>query len=223
MSKNIKINLITEWLRLEGGSSPWWSHAGYFWWFSSDDVPGEWFPGLAGYSCSTTSKGLQGGWPSCSSPGPPSCFLENRSDTCLPLVFGYYFSCHSQRLSKMALQRHLPAPSALMGASHQGPWMYVCTFSLLKYSLIWPSSSKGASFLLQPFPLVSGTWDSWRLVLLVKNWGKGSIQFSSLFHILCYQVPHFIQQWTHIFPRLLLVTYVPIKALLDVFSIPGQI
>lgn len=41
--------------------------------------------------------------------------------------------------------------------------------SLLLYSLTWSSSTKSSSFLPWPFSLASGTWDSWRLVLLVRT------------------------------------------------------
>lgn len=37
-----------------------------------------------------------------------------------------------QRFGRVTLQLHLPAPSALMGASHQGPWTYECSVTIPK-------------------------------------------------------------------------------------------
>lgn len=42
----------------------------------------------------------------------------------------------NQRLSRAALQWHLPAPSALLGASHQGLWTYGCPVC---FSIPWPN------------------------------------------------------------------------------------
>lgn len=72
-----------------------------------------------------------------------------------------------------------------MSASLQHPLTYVHSICF-KYFLTWSSSTKGISFLLQPFPVVSRIWDSWRLVLLV-DYG---IQYFSLFHVLSNKVSH---------------------------------
>ena len=53
-----------------------------------------------------------------------------------------------------------------------GPVSMSCMSSYLKYSLTQTSSTKSTYSLLQPFPLVSGTCDSWRPVLSVKTEAK---------------------------------------------------
>lgn len=44
--------------------------------------------------------------------------------------------------------------------------------NLPEYSLTRSSSTKAVSPVLQPFSLLSGTWDSWKLVFLVEAEGK---------------------------------------------------
>lgn len=90
----------------------------------------------------------------------------------------------NQRLPGVALQWHLPAPSALTGISSRimTSWMS----ALPKHSLTWFSSIKGVPSLLHTFPRVSGTWDSW---WTVKNEPRSSFSISSLFHVLHYHAP----------------------------------
>lgn len=47
------------------------------------------------------------------------------------------------------------------------PW--ICACSVCKCSLTWSSSTEGEPSWLQTFPLVSGTWNSWRQVLPKKK------------------------------------------------------
>jgi len=56
--------------------------------------------------------------------------------------------------------------------------MDLCMPSLLMYSLNSFSSTNDTSYLLQTFPLVSGTWDSWRLALLLKTEAKKAFSLS---------------------------------------------
>lgn len=74
---------------------------------------------------------------------------------------------NDQRLLRVALQWYLPAISILVNTSHQGSWTYSCP--VCKCSLTESTFSKATSSLLQPFSLDSGTWDSWKPVLLLKT------------------------------------------------------
>lgn len=64
------------------------------------------------------------------------------------------------------------------GSIPSGPMDFFLS-RLLACSLTWSSSTKDTYSLLQPFPLVSGTWDSWKLVLLTKTHPKKSFSISS--------------------------------------------
>lgn len=66
----------------------------------------------------------------------PSVLLahtEDGSDFCFPS--GTSASCPDQSVSRVALQWHLPAPSAFMDTSHQSPWTHMCPICL---SIPWP-------------------------------------------------------------------------------------
>ena len=77
--------------------------------------------------------------------------------------------------------------------------MDLCKSNLLKYSLTWSSSTKGAPSLLQTFAMVSGAWDSWRSAFATNDKGKAGIQYFSLFHVLHNQVPYLIEQRALVF------------------------
>lgn len=62
-----------------------------------------------------------------------------------------------------------------ISSGHMDFWMY----SLCKYSLTRSFSSTGTSSLLQPLSLVSGTWDSWKPLLLVKTEAKKAFSTSA--------------------------------------------
>lgn len=87
--------------------------------------------------------------------------------------------------------------------------------SLLKYSQTQYSFTKVCSSL---FPW---TWDLGFPKAGLTS--KEGIQYNVLFQVLCKQVSHFIQQWTHAFPRFPFVRYVLTEALLAVFNSPCQI
>lgn len=54
-----------------------------------------------------------------------------------------------------------------------------CTSSVVKCSQAWASFTEGKSSLFQTFPLASGTWDSQKLILLVKSEAKTSAALCS--------------------------------------------
>lgn len=58
----------------------------------------------------------------------------------------------------------------------------ICMSSLFKCFLMWLSSTKSKSPLLQTFSQVSRAWDSWRTVLLIKT-GEKSIEYLNHFHV----------------------------------------
>lgn len=60
--------------------------------------------------------------------------------------------------------------------------------SLLKYFLTWSYCTRHQSSLLQINPQVSRSWDSWKMVLLVKTNMKKVFSTSAFFHVLCHQV-----------------------------------
>lgn len=159
--------------------SKWRSEAcWYYWLFSCPYFAWKWFPRSAAPS---SSKGLRWSWLACGSLGPTSLPSRRR---------GWHLLCSSlqellptamidYRLSSIALQWYLPAPSVLMCASHQGPWIYMDPVCL---SLPWPDPFPPRVHLCATFPLVSGTWDSWRPVLLLKTEAKeafGASAFST--------------------------------------------
>lgn len=72
-------------------------------------------------------------------------------------------------------QQGLPG---LVGATWQA--LELCMSSFFKYLLTWSYSIEGKYSLHQPRPLVSGTWDSWRLVILVKTEAKKTLSTSAL-------------------------------------------
>ena len=74
------------------------------------------------------------------------------------------------------LQWHQPGYTH--GCIPSGP-MDLCVSSLLMCSLNWSSSTSGMPSLLQTFSLVSRTWDSWRLVLLLKSEVKKAFRTSA--------------------------------------------
>ena len=76
----------------------------------------------------------------------------------------------------MALQSHQPAPP-VHGCILSGP-TDLCMPSLFMCSVIWCSSTKGTSFLLQPLLLVLRTQHSWRLVLIVKAFSTSTFSMS---------------------------------------------
>lgn len=90
--------------------------------------------------------------------------------------------------------------------------------SLPRYSLTWSYPTTGISslLLLALGPRIPGS------CLSSKDWGKDGMQYPSLFHVLCNQVPHLIEQWDHILTSPPFVTYVLKTALLLIFDIPGQ-
>jgi len=123
-------------------------------------------------------KGLRWDWLVCISLSHASCpswilkwYLLFYSLWALLLI-----SMTEQRSLRVTSQRQLPAPSAL-GCVPPGP-MDLYTSILFKQSMTWSSSTKGTSSLLQPFLLVSGIWNSWRLVLVVKTEAKKTFSIS---------------------------------------------
>lgn len=139
------------------------------------NVPGKCFAGLA---VPSLFCGLRQGWLACGSLISPSCLSWNQ---------GWHFPSSSPE-ALLPVVIFLSTPGCVPSRPME-LWMS----SLNKHCLIWFLSMKGMHFFLQPFPLVSGTQDSWRLSLAEQTGAK----YCNLF--LCHQVPCHKQQWVHIF------------------------
>lgn len=105
-----------------------------------------------------------------------SLFLFSKKGVTFAFLYssGTFPSGHYLRLWRMASQPHLPASLALMGASHPNGIHPNPTKCLVCSSSFWPDLllPKVHLFLLQPFRLASGTWDSWKAVLVIKTEAK---------------------------------------------------
>lgn len=103
-----------------------------------------------------------------------------------------------QRLSRIVSKWHQPTPSALVAVSHQAPWTHVYPVCL---SIVW--SENLSQIFLAPY-LPPRLWCLRFLTdyLASKGWCEKDIQYLSLFHAMCHQIPHLIQPWSHIFPSL---------------------
>ena len=66
--------------------------------------------------------------------------------------------------------------------------MDLCLYNLLKCSLIWSSSTKAKSSLLQTFPLIVRAWDCSVPVLPVKTKVKEASITLSVFYVFCHQI-----------------------------------
>lgn len=98
---------------------------------------------------------------------------EDGSDFCFPS--GTSASCPDQSVSRVALQWHLPAPSAFMDTSHQSPWTHMCPICL---SIPWPDPLPPRLHLLcyslslcSQGPGIPESWSS-------RGWGKGGFSIS---------------------------------------------
>ena len=76
------------------------------------------------------------------------------------------------------------------------------TYIPFKCSLTQSSSNKGKSSLFQPFALLSRSWDSWRLGLLVKIKVNKTLSTLAFSMSICHQFPCPIQQQFLVFPSL---------------------
>lgn len=165
------------------------------------------------------------GWLACSSPGPasyPSKWLDWRllsSSPQEPLPTTMTF----QRQSSMALQWYWPAPTALVGTSHQVPWACLCLICmsnmflnliLLHWRQVSPCSRH--SYCLQDLTFLKVNCTS-------KDKGKESTEYLSLFCVLCLQAFCPIQQTPYIFPSLSSAVHMPVEVLLVALHISCQI
>lgn len=123
-------------------ASPW-RHADCFWWVSSPKYAWKWF---TGWAAPPPSQGLRRSWLAYCSQGPSCHTLEDRHDIRFPPVFEYFFSCLDQRLSRVALQWHLPASSAFMGAMWGKKALSTSAFSISCVTRSPTSFSSGPTF-----------------------------------------------------------------------------
>lgn len=107
-----------------------------------------------------------------------------------------------QTSSRVALQWHQLAPSALMDTSHLVPWS--CLMSSL----------------LQNFPWVSGTWDSWRPVLRRKQ-RRHCVPQPSPCPVPPGPLP--IYQQAYVSPKLPFAVDLPVEVVLVTLNVPYQI
>lgn len=98
--------------------------------------------------------------------------LGDRSDICFLAVFQNSSNLHEfSQIIERCLTVTLASSHSTCGYILPGPMDY-CLSSLFKCSLTLSSSTKLKSSLLRTSLLVSGAWDSWQQILLVKETKK---------------------------------------------------
>lgn len=116
--------------------------------------------------------------------------LEDRSNLCFSQVFKHFpVAMTGEMLLRVTSKEHHSASVVHMSNTTQSYGFRLVLSSYLFPNLILLHQAHLLhTFLLQINPQVSGSWDSWRLVLLVKTNMKKVFSTSAFFHVLCYQV-----------------------------------
>lgn len=135
--------------------SRWWIHANDSKLFSGPTCTWKWLPGSFHYLHRHQGEAdkLIVSW------ALLLVLLEDRGDICFPPVLRHLSqSPLSFKDNRQWSLNDISSFPSTHGCILSGP-MDLCRFGLLKYSLTWFFSTKGKSFLLQTFPVFSGSPD----------------------------------------------------------------